>query len=56
MKPWELFNFITKIGHGEYVTSGDDVQWIIRIDGKEKVIRLIFELNDLPKTEGGTPQ
>ena len=43
MKPWELFNFITKIGHGEYVTSGDDVQWIIRIDGRKKVIRLIFE-------------
>ena len=43
MKPHELFNLIRSIHHDEYTTSGDDVQWTIRIDDAEKVVRLIFE-------------
>ena len=43
MKPYELFDLIDSIGHTEYHTSGDDVQWIILVDDSEKVIRLIFE-------------
>lgn len=43
MKPSELFNMIKSIRHDEYTTSGDDVQWIIKIDADERVVRLIFE-------------
>lgn len=43
MKPWELFNLIKSIKHEEYITSGDDVQWTIKVDDVEKVVRLIFE-------------
>ena len=43
MKPWELFNLIKSIKHEEYITSGDDVQWTVKVDDVEKVVRLIFE-------------
>lgn len=43
MKPNELFNLIKSIKHDEYVTSGDDVQWIIKVDEVNKIMRLIFE-------------
>ena len=43
MKPDELFNYIKSIPHDHFITSGDNVQWIIKTDTKEKVIRLIFE-------------
>lgn len=43
MKPWELFNFIKSIKHDEYITSGDNVQWTIKVDEVNKIIRLIFE-------------
>ena len=41
MKPWELFNLIKSIKHEEYITSGDDVQWTIKVDDVGKVVRLI---------------
>ena len=43
MKPWELFNLIESIKHDEFITSGNDVQWTVRVDDLEKVVRLIFE-------------
>lgn len=43
MKMWELFNLIKSIKHSEYTTSGDNVQWIIKVDDVNKVVMLIFE-------------
>lgn len=43
MKPWELFSLIKSIKHDEYITSGNDVQWTVRVDDLAKVVRLIFE-------------
>ena len=43
MKPWELFNYIRDIRHDEYITSGDDVQWTVKVDDENKIFRLIFE-------------
>ena len=43
MKPWELFNLIKSIKHEEYITSGDDVQWTVKVDDVEKAVMLIFE-------------
>lgn len=42
MKPDELFNFIRYIPWEEYITSGDNVQWVIKIDDAAKIIRLVF--------------
>lgn len=46
MKPYELFTFLQNFGHENFITSGDDVQWIVLTDDSEKVIRLIFEESD----------
>lgn len=43
MKPYELFNYIKSIKHSEYTTSGDSVQWTVRVFDDEKIVRLIFE-------------
>jgi len=43
MKPYELYNFIAHIPHDAYTTSGDSVQWCIKVDDIDKRIRLIFE-------------
>ena len=43
MEAWELFNFIREIKHDEYITSGDDVQWTIKVYDSNKIFRLIFE-------------
>ena len=43
MTAWELFNFMRDLKHDEFITSGDDVQWIVKVDHNEKVVRLIFE-------------
>jgi hypothetical protein len=34
---------IKSIRHDEYTTSGDNVQWTVKTDDVEKIIRLIFE-------------
>ena len=43
MKPNELFNYLKSIKHDEYITSGDDVQYLVRTFHDEKRIRLMFE-------------
>lgn len=43
MQPWILFSMIKDIPHKEFITSGDDVQWIIKVDDREQKVRLIFE-------------
>ena len=43
MKPNELFNYLKSIKHDEYITAGDDVQYLVRTFHDEKRIRLIFE-------------
>ena len=40
MKPYELFDFIK---HCDFITSGDSVDWNVKVDDNEKVIRLVFE-------------
>ena len=43
MKPAQLFSLIKNTKHEEYNESGDSVNWLIKIDHDEKVIRLMFE-------------
>lgn len=43
MKPNELFNYLKSIKHEEYITAGDDVQYLVRTFHDEKRIRLMFE-------------
>ena len=43
MKPHELFSLIKNTEHSEYNEHGDHVNWLIKIDHEERVIRLLFE-------------
>lgn len=43
MDPAALYKYIAGIPHDEFITSGDNVQWIVKTDCVEKVIRLVFE-------------
>lgn len=43
MKPWDLFKIIKETDHQVYNESGDHVNWMVRVDDEEKVVRLIFE-------------
>lgn len=40
MKPWELFK---ELWDAEYINSGDDVDWNVKVYDDEKVVRLIFQ-------------
>lgn len=40
MKPWELFD---ELWNSEYINSGDDVDWTIKVYDDEKVLRLLFQ-------------
>lgn len=43
MRPYDLFKIIKETDHHDYNESGDHVNWMIKVDDKEKVVRLIFE-------------
>src|SRR5574344_26616 len=43
MKPNELFNYLKSIKHGDYITAGNDVQYLVKTFHDEKRIRLMFE-------------
>ena len=42
MKPNELFNYLKSIKHEEYITAGDDVQYLVKTFHDEKRIRLMI--------------
>lgn len=46
MKPCELFSLIKNTKHEDYNETGDHVNWLIKIDNDEHVIRLLFEESD----------
>ena len=43
MQPYNLFKYIESIPHDNYKTTGDNVQYLIKVFDDEKRIRLIFE-------------
>lgn len=43
MEFWKLFKIIKETDHSEYNESGDNVNWIIKVDHEEKKVRLLFE-------------
>lgn len=46
MKPHELFSLIKNTKHEDYNESGDHVNWLIKIDNDEHIVRLLFEESD----------
>lgn len=43
MEPWELFGMIKGIEHKKFNTSGDDVNWLVKVNKGTKTVSLIFE-------------
>lgn len=46
MNPWDLFKMIKDTDHSAFDEEGDHVNFMVKVDHDEKIVRLIFEESD----------